>query len=70
MIEVPDREQGFVRYSVEAMKKAAVCLFLILSPRLLPAATGYLVNNLVADAVQHRYGGFLRSAPDQSVGIH
>lgn len=31
------------------MKKAAVCLFLTLSPHLLPAATGYLVHNLVAD---------------------
>jgi len=32
------------------MKKAAVCLFLTLAPRLLPAATGYWVHNLVADA--------------------
>jgi uncharacterized protein (TIGR03118 family) len=32
------------------MKKAAVCLFLTLSPHLLPAATGYWVHNLVADA--------------------
>jgi len=32
------------------MKKAAVCLFLTLSPAKLPAATGYLVHNLVADA--------------------
>jgi len=32
------------------MKKAAVCLFLTLSPQLLPAATGYWVHNLVADA--------------------
>ncbi|HEY2012100.1 MAG TPA: TIGR03118 family protein, partial [Bryobacteraceae bacterium] len=32
------------------MKKAAVYLLLTLSPRLLPAATGYLVHNLVADA--------------------
>jgi uncharacterized protein (TIGR03118 family) len=32
------------------MKKAAVCLFLSLSPQLLPAATGYWVHNLVADA--------------------
>ncbi len=31
------------------MKKAAFCLFLTLSPGLLPAATGYLVHNLVAD---------------------
>jgi uncharacterized protein (TIGR03118 family) len=31
------------------MKKVAVCLFLTLSPHLLPAATGYLVHNLVAD---------------------
>jgi len=31
------------------MTKAAVCLFLTLSPHLLPAATGYLVHNLVAD---------------------
>ncbi len=32
------------------MKKLATCLFLTLSPHLLPAATGYLVHNLVADA--------------------
>jgi len=32
------------------MKKLAVCLFLTLSPAMLPAATGYLVHNLVADA--------------------
>ncbi len=32
------------------MKKAALCLFLTLSPHLLPAATGYWVHNLVADA--------------------
>jgi uncharacterized protein (TIGR03118 family) len=31
------------------MHKAAVCLFLTLSPAMLPAATGYLVHNLVAD---------------------
>ncbi len=31
------------------MKKAALCLFLTLSPNMLPAATGYLVHNLVAD---------------------
>jgi uncharacterized protein (TIGR03118 family) len=31
------------------MRKAAVCLFLTLSLRALPAATGYLVHNLVAD---------------------
>src|SRR5579871_1255400 len=31
------------------MHKAAVCLFLTLVPRLLPAQTGYLVHNLVAD---------------------
>src|SRR5215472_2823056 len=31
------------------MNKAAVCLFLTLSPHMLPAATGYLVHNLVAD---------------------
>jgi hypothetical protein len=31
------------------MKKAALCLLVTLSPRLLPAATGYLVHNLVAD---------------------
>jgi uncharacterized protein (TIGR03118 family) len=35
---------------LEAMKKLAVCFLLILSPALLPAATGYLVHNLVADA--------------------
>ncbi|HLK67355.1 MAG TPA: TIGR03118 family protein [Bryobacteraceae bacterium] len=32
------------------MKKIAACLFLTLSPHLLPAATGYIVHNLVADA--------------------
>jgi len=32
------------------MKKLSVCLFLSLAPRMLPAATGYLVHNLVADA--------------------
>ncbi|HTS25938.1 MAG TPA: TIGR03118 family protein [Bryobacteraceae bacterium] len=31
------------------MKKAPVCLFLILATRLLPAQSGYLVHNLVAD---------------------
>src|ERR1039457_223146 len=31
------------------MKKAAVCLFLTLSPHVMPGATGYLVHNLVAD---------------------
>ena len=31
------------------MKKVAVYLFLTLSPQMLPAATGYLVHNLVAD---------------------
>ncbi len=31
------------------MRKVAVCLFLTLSPHTLPAATGYLVHNLVAD---------------------
>ena len=31
------------------MKIAATCLLLALSPRALPAATGYLVHNLVAD---------------------
>jgi uncharacterized protein (TIGR03118 family) len=36
-------------YAVVAMKKVAICLFLTISPRLLPAATGYLVHNLVAD---------------------
>jgi len=35
-------------YSREAMKKA-ICLFLYLSSQMLPAATGYLVHNLVAD---------------------
>jgi uncharacterized protein (TIGR03118 family) len=33
------------------MKKLTACLFLTLTPILLPAATGYLVHNLVADAV-------------------
>lgn len=31
------------------MKTAALCLFLTLSPHLLPGATGYFVHNLVAD---------------------
>jgi uncharacterized protein (TIGR03118 family) len=31
-------------------KKVAVCLFLTLAPQVLPAATGYLVHNLVADS--------------------
>src|ERR1041384_7782571 len=31
------------------MKKIALSLFLTLSPAVLPAATGYLVHNLVAD---------------------
>ena len=31
------------------MNRIAVCLLLTLSPQLLPAATGYLVHNLVAD---------------------
>ena len=32
------------------MRKVAVSLVLTLAPRVLPAATGYLVHNLVADA--------------------
>jgi uncharacterized protein (TIGR03118 family) len=32
------------------MRKVTVCLFLTLALRVLPAATGYLVHNLVADA--------------------
>ena len=32
------------------MKKLTVCLFLTLTPQVLPAATGYLVHNLVADS--------------------
>jgi uncharacterized protein (TIGR03118 family) len=32
------------------MNKVTVCLFLSLTPQVLPAATGYLVHNLVADA--------------------
>ncbi len=32
------------------MKRVAVCLFLAITLRVLPAATGYLVHNLVADA--------------------
>src|ERR1022692_2212618 len=35
-------------YSIETMRNA-ICLFLTLSSQLLPAATGYLVHNLVAD---------------------
>jgi len=35
---------------LDTMKKVAVCLFLSISPQLLPAATGYWVHNLVADA--------------------
>ncbi len=34
---------------IEAMKTAAISLFLTLSPHILTAATGYLVHNLVAD---------------------
>src|SRR5450432_4853163 len=36
---------------LEAMKKFSSDLLLTLSPAMLPAATGYLVHNLVADAV-------------------
>ena len=32
------------------MRKLTVCVFLSLAPQVLPAATGYLVHNLVADA--------------------
>src|ERR1019366_6521972 len=32
------------------MNKVTVCLFLALTPQVLPAETGYLVHNLVADA--------------------
>jgi uncharacterized protein (TIGR03118 family) len=32
------------------MKKVAVCLLLALTPQVVPAATGYLVHNLVADS--------------------
>ena len=32
------------------MKKLTVCMFLVLAPSVLTAATGYLVHNLVADA--------------------
>ena len=32
------------------MNKVTVCLFLTLTPQVLPAATGYLVHNLVADS--------------------
>ena len=32
------------------MNKVTVCLFLALTPQVLPAATGYLVHNLVADS--------------------
>jgi len=32
------------------MRKLTVCMFLALAPQVLPAATGYLVHNLVADA--------------------
>ena len=32
------------------MRKLTVCMFLTLAPQALPAATGYLVHNLVADA--------------------
>ena len=40
----------FVQYPVGAMRKATVCLLLALTPFVLPAATGYLVHNLVADS--------------------
>jgi uncharacterized protein (TIGR03118 family) len=36
-------------YSVEAMTKVAAYFFLVFTPQMLPAATGYLVHNLVAD---------------------
>ena len=36
-------------YAFVAMRKVTVCLFLTLALRVLPAATGYLVHNLVAD---------------------
>src|ERR1035441_5764853 len=32
------------------MNKVAVCLFLALTPQVLPAAAGYLVHTLVADS--------------------
>jgi uncharacterized protein (TIGR03118 family) len=38
-----------VLYAIDAMKTAALSLILALSPQILPAATGYLVHNLVAD---------------------
>src|SRR5580765_6474128 len=34
---------------IETMKRVAISLVLMLSPHLLPAATGYLVHNLIAD---------------------
>src|ERR1039457_3474623 len=36
-------------YAVEAMRTPVVCFLLTLSSQMLPAATGYLVHNLVAD---------------------
>ena len=40
---------ALIGYAVVTMKKSAVCLFLAFTPHMLPAATGYLVHNLVAD---------------------
>jgi uncharacterized protein (TIGR03118 family) len=48
-VKSPIAKTASILYSVDAMKKAAVCLFLTLSPSLLPGASGYLVHNLVAD---------------------
>src|SRR5882724_11453221 len=36
--------------TVGVMKKLAVCVFFAVTQHVLPAATGYLVHNLVADA--------------------
>src|SRR5690349_5186299 len=36
-------------YAVDTMRKIATSVFLLFAPHVLPAATGYLVHNLVAD---------------------
>src|ERR1039458_3798546 len=36
-------------YALEAMRTPVICFLLTLSSQMLPAATGYLVHNLVAD---------------------
>src|ERR1039458_9240699 len=40
---------GILQDAIGTMKNFRVCLLLALTPHVLPAATGYLVHNLVAD---------------------